>query len=54
MKPKIKKIRNTGDYDRYLISYKGDHLIQSYTAKWGDKIDKIHSTALDMKTNLDL
>ena len=54
MKPAIRKLLNTGDYESYLISYKGNKLTQSFTLKWGAKLEQIHLAALKMKNEIDL
>jgi hypothetical protein len=54
MKPVIRKLVNTGDYDRYLIKYQGNQLIRSLTYKWGGTLEIIHLAAAKMKREIDL
>ena len=49
MKPFIRKLSASGDYDLYMITYKDDCLVQRFTEKWGDKIDTIYRKAINMK-----
>jgi hypothetical protein len=54
MKPVIRKLVNSGDYDIYLIKYQGKELIRNIAYKWGGTLEIIHLIAAKMKKEMDL